>query len=100
MESPLRGTASGTNLFREVSDAGVYYNIGGVVNRARDWNTYNSFHRPMEGLTMTNREFAKTDKRFVEACGSAEVKPTVRQASKWRRKKGKAWKHGGTEWQS
>ncbi len=49
---------------------------------------------------MTNREFSKTDKRFVEACESAEVKPTVRQASKWRRKKGKAWKHGGTEWQS
>ena len=41
---------------------------------------------------MTNREFSKTDKRFVEACESAEVKPTVRQASKWRRKKGKAWK--------
>ena len=49
---------------------------------------------------ITNREFAKTDKRFVEACEGAEVKPTVRQASKWRRKKGKAWKHGGTEWQS
>ncbi|KKM94612.1 hypothetical protein LCGC14_1196550 [marine sediment metagenome] len=47
---------------------------------------------------MTNRKFAKTNKRFVEACESAEVKPTVRQASKWRREKGKAWKwlQGGT----
>ena len=44
---------------------------------------------------MTNREFSKTDKRFVEACESAEVRPTVRQASKWRRDKGKAWKWGG-----
>jgi len=48
---------------------------------------------------MTNREFSKTDKRFVEACEDAEVKPTVRQASKWRRKKGKAWKWGGTQYE-
>ena len=81
-----------------MSDDRVYYNIRGGVSGARDWNTYNSFHRFMEGLTMTNREFAKTDKRFVEACESAEVKPIVRQASKWGRKKGKAWKwlQGGT----
>ena len=41
---------------------------------------------------MTNREFAKTDKDFKEACEAVEVQPTVRQASKWRRGKGKAWK--------
>ena len=53
-----------------------------------------------KGREMTNRKFSKTDKGFMEACEAAEVKPTVRQASKWRRGKGKAWKHGGTEWQS
>ncbi|KKM61421.1 hypothetical protein LCGC14_1531810 [marine sediment metagenome] len=47
---------------------------------------------------MTNREFAKVKEDFKKACEVVEIQPTVRQASKWRRKKGKAWKwlQGGT----
>jgi len=41
---------------------------------------------------MTNAEFANTDKVFREACEKADIKPTRRQASKWRRKVGLAWK--------
>ncbi|KKK52749.1 hypothetical protein LCGC14_3101750, partial [marine sediment metagenome] len=100
MELPLRGIASVTNLFKGVSDDRVYCNIGGGVSGARDWNTYNYWHCYVEGLTMTNREFAKAKEDFKKACEVVEIQPTVRQASKWRRKKGKAWKHGGTEWQS
>lgn len=36
---------------------------------------------------MTNREFAKT-KEFEELCWMANVKPTARQASKFRRQTG------------
>jgi hypothetical protein len=41
---------------------------------------------------MTNKEFAETNKAFQKACENAGVKPTPRQASKYRNKKGKAWK--------
>ena len=43
-------------------------------------------------VIMTNREFAKTNMEFGEACKRVKLKPTTRQASKWRRKKGLAWK--------
>ena len=48
---------------------------------------------------MTNAEFAKIDKLFLKACenvtmlnGYEKFKPSARQASKWQRKKGIAWK--------
>jgi len=52
----------------------------------------------------TNAEFAKTDKKFIEACDQVlnryqNFKPSTRQASKWRMRKGIAWKMvnvGGT----
>jgi hypothetical protein len=40
----------------------------------------------------TNKYFAKTDTHFQEACILAEVKPTKRQASKFRNSKGIAYK--------
>jgi hypothetical protein len=40
---------------------------------------------------ITNREFAK-EPRFIHLCQIAEVEPTVRQASKFRNKKGLAFK--------
>ncbi len=43
-----------------------------------------------EGLT--NRKFAKEDEKFLQACVDAEFEPTVRQASKFRNKKGKVFK--------
>ena len=43
---------------------------------------------------MTNREFALTDEKFRQACERAGIRPTARQASKWRGKTGKAWLFG------
>lgn len=40
----------------------------------------------------TNRQFAKRPE-FIAACERAEIKPTERQASKFRRGKGLAYKH-------
>jgi hypothetical protein len=42
----------------------------------------------------TNKDFAKTDTKFREACEKAGITPTARQASKWRMKRGKAWQMG------
>ncbi len=41
---------------------------------------------------LTNRKFAKEDEKFLQACVDAEFEPTVRQASKFRNKKGKVFK--------
>ncbi len=38
-----------------------------------------------------NKEFAAKDSAFIEACAKAEVQPTSRQASKFRRGYGKAY---------
>ncbi len=43
---------------------------------------------------MTNRQFSKTNKEFIEACQNVGLEPTVRQASKWQMKRGKAWNEG------
>lgn len=43
---------------------------------------------------MTNKEFAKTNQQFISACQKAGVEPTKRQAAKWRRKTGIAYKEG------
>jgi hypothetical protein len=42
--------------------------------------------------------FVKQDQGFKSACEAHNVSPTTRQASKWRRQRGKAWKlsHGAT----
>jgi len=42
--------------------------------------------------TMTNREFAKQDQTFKMCCEKAKVEPTVRQASKFRNRKGAAYR--------
>lgn len=41
---------------------------------------------------LTNKKFSETIYEFIKACEEAEIKPTIRQASKWRNKKGLAWK--------
>ncbi len=47
---------------------------------------------------LTNAKFAKEDKEFIKACDNVrtvadiEIKPTTRQASKYRNKKGLAYK--------
>lgn len=41
---------------------------------------------------MTNAKFAKENKAFTKACQTAKLKPTKRQASKYRNKKGAAFK--------
>jgi hypothetical protein len=42
----------------------------------------------------TNGSFAATDTEFKEACARAKVEPTARQASKWFRKTGMAYRVG------
>ena len=41
---------------------------------------------------VTNRMFASNNKKFIEACKRANIPPTARQASKFRNKKGTAYK--------
>ncbi len=41
---------------------------------------------------MTNLTFTKEDKTFIEACKEINLPATKRQASKWRNKKGLAWR--------
>lgn len=45
-------------------------------------------------IEMTNKKFAETNEEFREVCAFpfVDLKPTTRQASKWRNKKGKAYK--------
>jgi hypothetical protein len=42
-------------------------------------------------VKLTNRMFAKKNKQFLIDCTSAGVEPTMRQASKYRRKQGLAF---------
>jgi hypothetical protein len=44
---------------------------------------------------ITNAEFAATNKKFIAACAHVNLPPTKRQASKFRRKQGTAYKGGG-----
>jgi len=41
---------------------------------------------------MTNAEFASHDDGFLDACDEARIARTRRQASKYRRRRGLAWK--------
>ena len=43
----------------------------------------------------TNKRFSQNDPRFIACCADAGIKPTVRQASKFRNEKGKAYKQVG-----
>ena len=45
------------------------------------------------GYLMTNREFLETNKHFKDACKEAGIPPTLRQASKFRRQLGIAYRH-------
>lgn len=41
---------------------------------------------------VTNKMFAASDENFRACCAEAGVEPTARQASKFRSRKGQAWK--------
>jgi len=43
---------------------------------------------------MINKNFAEENQTFIQACKEVNLPATKRQASKWRMKKGKAWKDG------
>ncbi|MFA5025086.1 MAG: hypothetical protein WC503_01065 [Candidatus Shapirobacteria bacterium] len=43
---------------------------------------------------VTNKKFVEVDKAFISACEKVGIKPTSRQASKYRAKKGLAFKSG------
>jgi len=50
-----------------------------------------------ELLSMSNKEFSIKIKTFNQHCEKCNVKPTKRQASKWRNKKGQAFKAKGVQ---
>ena len=39
-------------------------------------------------------DFVKKNTTFIKACRKVKIKPTTRQASKWRMKRGLAWEKG------
>ena len=41
---------------------------------------------------MKNSTFAQSNELFQEVCKISQIEPTARQASKWRNKKGSAYK--------
>jgi len=41
---------------------------------------------------ISNRDFADNNQEFIKDCEKVNLKPTKRQASKYRRKTGKAYK--------
>ena len=43
---------------------------------------------------VTNLEFSKENAVFIKACGKVDIKATKRQAGKYRRKCGRAYKEG------
>tara|TARA_R100001129_G_C5167780_1_gene203889 strand:- start:24 stop:206 length:183 start_codon:yes stop_codon:yes gene_type:complete len=43
----------------------------------------------------TNKWFSQNDQQFFVCCAGAGIKPTARQASKFRNEKGKAYKQVG-----
>ena len=45
---------------------------------------------------LTNNEYSTTNKKFIEACKSAELPATKRQAGKFRNKKDKVFKNKNT----
>ena len=49
--------------------------------------------RVVKKEVVTNARYAKENDVFRDACVKAGVEPTTRQASKWRLKKGKAFRH-------
>ncbi len=51
--------------------------------------------RNAQGAEMTNEMFALKDTHFIEACERASVKPTKRQASKFRNAYGRAARAAG-----
>ena len=51
----------------------------------------------MQHWKLTNKEFAGQIKSFCAACQAAGLKPTKRQASKWRRKCGMAFAMKGVK---
>ena len=42
----------------------------------------------------TNKAYSENNEEFRTACEIVSIKPTTRQASKWRSKKGRAWNEG------
>ena len=47
-----------------------------------------------EPYSSTNDKFYKENQEFIFACEKVDIKPTRRQASKWRNKKGLAYLKG------
>lgn len=81
-----------TSRFTLTGKAGAFWNkLKSLVGFSGRWT--NRYQPVKKGwYKMTNAEFAKEDRWFNTVCRDFCIKPTARQASKFRRKKGIAWK--------
>ena len=61
-------------------------------NIKRNWQ-WQRIIAPRSDAKYPNAEFALKDEKFRKACEKAGIEPTLRQASRWRNKKGLAWKN-------
>lgn len=80
---------------RQKSDAGTYEKNPGIETILMRFSEAMASPNPgsrYETPDVTNETFAATSQAFREACQLANVKPTARQASKFRARRGTAYK--------
>ena len=80
---------------RQKSDAGTYEKNPGIetiLMRFSEAMASPNTGTPCERPDVTNEDFAKTSQAFKDACRLANIKPTARQASKFRARRGVAYK--------
>lgn len=68
------------------------YHPQGFTARAHECAARKLSRLEKQATVKSNATFASTEGAFKAACQKAGVKPTARQASKWRNKCGAAWK--------
>jgi hypothetical protein len=90
---PLEDIDSDYRAFGLTRKAGAISRNRALQSRTRNLVRLGATVLPGGSLAphITHQEFARTNAEFQVACENAGVKPTRRQASKWRRKFGKAW---------
>lgn len=81
----VHGATSG-----KICDTGCWaFKVGGCPAYKKLIKVYKEVKSPRHKTT--NSDFAKNDVKFIQCCELAGVKPSKRQASKWRNGKGVAF---------
>lgn len=79
---------------KEVKKVSVSSSTAAPVKKFYKMSAPGAHGRHLPKNAVTNAQFAKTDMTFLQSCENANVSPTPRQASKFRRGKGLAHKLG------